>query len=91
MNGLIYDAQFHAEFKSLVDKYSAEHDPDICCCGGSISQRGHGCPATCYSEVDYRATCEAEENLRKRTQHPCSGKCPRFDKEQCKSCLVGDE
>lgn len=31
------------------------------------------------------------ESLEQRPQHPCSGKCPRFDKEQCNSCLVGDE
>lgn len=31
------------------------------------------------------------ESLEARPVHPCSGKCPRFDKEQCKSCLVGDE
>lgn len=31
------------------------------------------------------------ESLEQRPQHPCSGKCPRFEKEQCKSCLVGDE
>lgn len=26
----------------------------------------------------------------KTKQHPCSGKCPRFDKEQCGTCLVGE-
>lgn len=30
------------------------------------------------------------ESLEARPVHPCAGKCPRFDKEQCGTCLVGE-
>lgn len=30
------------------------------------------------------------ESLEARPVHPCAGKCPRFDKEACGTCLVGE-
>lgn len=28
-------------------------DPDVCCCGGYVSQGGYGCIASCRSEKEY--------------------------------------
>lgn len=30
------------------------------------------------------------ESLEARPAHPCSGKCPRYNKEACGTCLVGE-
>ena len=53
-------------FKKLWLLWQYRHiDPDVCCCGGNVSEGGYGCPASCRSANEYAISSALNNNNNK--------------------------